>query len=56
MKLYQLTDTETALLLQALCIARRHDMTEGDGINEKPYLRLFNTIVQQHDLQQEVEA
>lgn len=56
MKLYQLTDQETALLLQALCIARRHDMTEGDDSNDKRYLRLFNTIVQQHDLQQEVQA
>ena len=56
MKLYQLTDQETALLLQALCIARRHDMAEGDGRDEKRYLRLFNTIVQQHDLQREVDA
>lgn len=56
MKLYQLTEKETALLLQALCVARRHDMDECDGINEKSYRRLFNTIVQQHDLQQEVDA
>ena len=49
MKLYQLTDHETSLLLEALSIASCNAHTTGTKPDK--FQRLFRTIVQQHDLQ-----
>ena len=49
MKLYQLTDRETALLLEALSIAAHHSDTTGT--DPEKFRKLFSTIVAQHDLQ-----
>lgn len=53
MKLYQLTDHETALLLEALSIASCNAHTTGTEPDK--FQRLFRTIVQQHDLQLDPE-
>lgn len=50
MKRYQLTDRETALMLEALNIAVHH-AEDTTGTNPEHFRKLFATIVAQHDLQ-----